>query len=182
MNLPSISKCFELMAETKMLDNIKVHSIMVSKVAILLAQYMRQAGIPLSLELIETAALLHDITKTRSLQTGERHSRTGARFLRSLGYPEVASVVLQHVRLSRYSDSSLPSPSEIVNYADKRVLHDQITDLAERMRYIEERYGADDKKRQRIQLLWRDSVRLEQKLFRFLPFEPHELPDLLRPK
>lgn len=181
MHLPTVAKCHDLMAETQMLDNIKAHSILVSQVAIFIAQHLYNTGVPLSLPLIETSALLHDITKTRSLQTGEKHAATGAQLIRKLGYPEAALVIHQHVRLSCFSEHTLPSEPEIVNYADKRVLHDKIAPLADRMRYIEQRYGTNEKKRHRIKLMWKESERLEKKLFRFLPFTPDELPDFIQP-
>lgn len=175
MNLPSISRCHELMRETNMLEHIRDHSILVSQVASLIARHIHQAGVSLSLPLIEISALLHDITKTRSLQTGERHAQTGARFIQKLGYPEVAQIVHQHVRLSRFSVHALPNEAEIVNYADKRVLHDRIASLSDRMRYIEDKYGVDENKRQKIKIMWLESEQLEQKLFRFLCFAPNEI-------
>jgi len=91
--------------------------------------------------MIRAAALLHDITKTRSFQTLEDHAETGARLVADLGYPEVGRIIGQHVRLESYPPARTPSEAEIVNYADKRVLHDRIVSLDERMGYILKKYG-----------------------------------------
>ena len=56
----------------------------------------------LNRDLIRAAALLHDITKTRSFVTSENHALTGGQFLSDLGYPEVGDLVRQHVRLDEY--------------------------------------------------------------------------------
>ncbi|MBW1705401.1 MAG: hypothetical protein JRJ86_09570 [Deltaproteobacteria bacterium] len=42
--IPSIETCFELMDKYRMLENIKAHSIIVTKVAHLIASGLRDAG------------------------------------------------------------------------------------------------------------------------------------------
>jgi putative nucleotidyltransferase with HDIG domain len=80
-----------------MLENIVAHSLQVCRVSMFLTDRL---GLPeLNRELIRAAALLHDITKTRSFRTQEDHAETGARLIADLGYPEVAGIVGQHVRL-----------------------------------------------------------------------------------
>jgi hypothetical protein len=73
------------------------------------------------------------------------------------------------------------SESEIVNYADKRVLHDQVVSLEKRLAYIQVRYGANPEFKDRIQRMWSKTLVLEQKLFKQLPFEPSRLSDLVMP-
>ncbi|MCK5404400.1 MAG: HD domain-containing protein, partial [Desulfobulbaceae bacterium] len=46
-----------------MLENIRAHSIMVARIAELIAGGVKNAGHPISLELTLAAALLHDIGK-----------------------------------------------------------------------------------------------------------------------
>ena len=69
-------------------------------------------------------ALLHDLGKTACLGTLNNHAELGADILEDLGYPDVAQVVREHVHLD--GDILDPRPlreAEVVNYADKRVLH-----------------------------------------------------------
>jgi hypothetical protein len=87
----------------------------------------------------------------------------------------VAEIVRQHVRLDRYADNGHPGEAEVVNYADKRVLHDTITDLKARMTYIQERYGTTRHHRDRIAVLWQTTLELEARLFARLPFGPEAL-------
>ena len=177
IRIPSDEECRQLMADMGMLEHIVAHSRQVCRVALFLSDH---AGLPcLDRELIRAAALLHDITKTRSFQTQEPHAETGARLLTELGYPEVARVVGQHVRLASCRPAGRPTAAQIVNYADKRVLHDRIVPLHDRMAYILERYGLNLERKRYLLSLWRKTERLEGRLFAPLPFAPDDLSRLL---
>ena len=69
----------------------------------------------------------------------------------------------------------------IINYADKRVLHDQVVTLQMRLDYILERYGQEPEHRQRILLLWQKTKELEEAIFRGISFSPTELTHLIKP-
>ncbi len=178
INIPSEAHCRRMSSDLGMLDNIVVHCLQVCRVSLFLTDHLGLPG--LNRELIRAAALLHDITKTRSFQTLEDHAETGARLLTDLGYPGVALIVGQHVRLDCYPVSpTAPTDAEIVNYSDKRVLHDKIAPLSERMGYILEKYGGSPERKRNILLLWEKSETLEKRLFTGLPFSPDELNGLL---
>ncbi len=177
IHIPSEEVCLRIIADMGMLENIVAHCRQVCRVALLLIDRLGLSS--LNRDLIRAAALLHDITKTRSFLTREDHAETGACLLRELGYPEVAEIVGQHVRLVRYSSSRGTTEAEIVNYADKRVLHDRIVPLSERMGYILERYGSAPERKRDILLLWEKTERLEERLFDGLAFGPGEISRLL---
>ena len=167
-----------LMSHMGMLEHIIAHSLKVCRVALFLTDRLGLPG--LNRELIRAAALLHDITKTKSFRTLEDHAETGARLLNDLGYTEVAKIVGQHVRLNSYVRTS-PSltDAQIVNYSDKRVLHDRIVPLSTRMGYILEKYGSNPEQRKKILLLLTETQRLEERLFGRLSFSPDDLSGLL---
>ncbi len=167
------------MADMEMMDHIVAHSIQVSRVAILIADSLNEAGAQLDNDLIRASALLHDITKTRSFETEEPHDITGAELLNERGYPDVGNIIGQHVRLNEYFRTSVPLEEEIVNYADKRVLHDKIVSLEERMEYIMRKYGKEAENRQRILWLWKKTEELEGKFFKDVPFPPEDLTEIL---
>jgi uncharacterized protein len=177
IRIPTEAECGRLIAEMGMLENIVDHCRQVCRVSLLIVDHLKPDG--LNRELIRAAALLHDITKTRSFQTREDHAETGAQLLTDLGYPEVGRIVGQHVRLDRYFASKSPAEEEIVNYADKRVLHDRIVPLSERMGYILEKYGQEPERKRAILLLWEKTEALEGRLFAGLPFAPEEINRLL---
>jgi putative nucleotidyltransferase with HDIG domain len=183
MKIPSKFQCYRMMVKMAMLDNIVAHSIRVCQVAMLLTDKLNSNGGALDVELIRAAALLHDITKTRSLATRENHARTGDLYLRGQGYPMVGKIVGQHVKISDFHPVSRPTAAEVVNYADKRVLHDKVVSLEERMAYIVERYCCSGELgHQRLDKLRQASQVIEDKLFATMPFSAGELSDHLVPE
>jgi putative nucleotidyltransferase with HDIG domain len=143
------------MDEYAMFDNIRAHSLMVARVAYILLQRLADSPkasstVP-SENLVLAGALLHDIAKTPCLENGCDHARQGRDICLELGYPEVAEVVREHVILTEFSitryDNGNFLAKELVYYADKRVRHDEIVSLEERLDYILEHYGNNDPKR-----------------------------------
>jgi len=175
MNIPTPEKCYSLQKEMGMLDNIVVHCRQVCRVAVTLINNLNGPAQRLDRALIVAAALLHDITKTRSFKTKEDHAQTGEQYLEELGYREVGQIVGQHVRLADNHRNGPPNAAEIINYADKRVLHDQVVSLDRRMQYIVDRYGTDPERRERIQWLWKQTRGLEERIFQQVSFDPNEL-------
>ncbi len=171
----SKTECYEIIHNSGMLENIIYHSFKVSHLAEIITEYLINAGIDIDPFCIKRSALLHDITKTRSLNTKELHAETGCQFLKELGYRKEADIVRQHVTLDSYIVTGSPTAEEIVNYSDKRVLHDEIVHLEKRMAYIMERYGDSEEKKAKIKIGWENTRRLEAKIFNFLPFKPSEL-------
>jgi len=174
--VPSREECLALMEDQGMLPNIRSHSLQVGRVAQVLAIHLPSSHPPLNLALLEAGALLHDIAKTECLKTKKKHTDIGAAFLEARGYPEVAEIVAQHVNLNH----GLPRPDrisevELVHYADKRVLHEDIVDLPTRFRYLQERYGRTPEDQKRIAALLESSLKQEKKIFQDLPFSPSEL-------
>ena len=182
MQIPTKKQSFQLICQMKMPDHIVVHSLQVCRVAINLVDYMADPGANLNRDLVQAAALLHDVTKTRSFKTNENHALTGSRFLSQRGYPEVGSIVRQHVQLDAYSVSTSPTEAEIVNYADKRVLHEKVVTLQERKNYIINKYAKKPEHLERIHRLWENTKQLENKIFRCLPFSSSELNRFLKPE
>jgi len=179
MNIPSKNDCFQLMCQMQMLENIVAHSIQVCRVGMCLVDHLKLQDGQMNGQLVQAAALLHDITKTRSFETEENHALTGGQVLTDFGYPQVGDLVRQHVRLDDYSEDKSLAEVKIINYADKRVRHDLIVPLEERMDYIMERYGSQPEHKQRIQLIWEKTRELEKQIFSSLSFSPNDLNDYL---
>ncbi len=178
MRIPTRHDCYRIMYEMKMMNHIVAHSIQVCRVAMFLAHSLEAH---LDLQIVQAGALLHDITKTRSIETHENHAQTARELLAGLNYPEVAEIVGQHVLLDRYFSLDSPTEAAVVNYSDKRVIHDKVGSLEQRMNYIMQRYGTEPTRREYIQKLWKKTERLENHLFRFCSFSPADLHDLLGP-
>ena len=181
MQIPSNQNCFKLLRQLEMMDHILDHSLQVCRVAMCIVDHLKKGAKYPNRNLVRAAALLHDITKTRSFKTGENHASTGGRLLEDLGYPEVGDVIRQHVRLDTYSNSNHVIEAEIVNYADKRVVHNQVVSLVSRLEYVWGRYGKTSKDQERLMWLQEKTKSLECKLFQHLPFTPEDLPRHLSP-
>ncbi len=188
MTYPSIEQCFALMAEYKMLDNIRAHSLMVARVANQLVKGLAEKSsdgreIP-DLGLVLSGALLHDIAKTQCLDNRCNHARVGREICEQEGFPLVAEIVAEHVILTDFPTNRFSSGSfyakEIVYYADKRVRHDTIVSLDQRLDYIMERYGNNDQKRHDlIRKNFSRCQEFETFLFAKLPFKTEELTALV---
>ncbi|MDZ7697958.1 MAG: HD domain-containing protein [Deltaproteobacteria bacterium] len=174
--IPSIQACFDLMAEYRMLDNIRAHSLLVAKVARLIAQGLYDTGVDIDVKKVIAAALLHDIGKTPALKWGGDHAVMGADICRNHHLDEIAPIVLEHVRLRHYDLNGTYSEKEVVYYSDKRVNHDQIVGLDDRLAYILNRYGTKGSRlNQAIRANFGLCKQVQAKLFKKLNFTPEAL-------
>jgi uncharacterized protein len=180
--IPSVEQCFDLMAKYEMLENIKAHSIMVERIASLVAQGLVEAGENLSLGRVTAGALMHDIAKTQSLKTKEDHSTRGSEICLQNRLDEIADIVAEHVVLRAFSKEGPVLEKEIVYYADKRVNHDKIVSLEERLAYLIKRYGRGDERLIRRMGKNFDLCRqVESKLFAKLHFGPEDVAGMIQP-
>lgn len=175
VRVPSKRECLDLMERYNGRDHIIRHCIRVAEVALSISRELNRRGENLDLDVVEAGALLHDITKAESLDSGEDHSLTAYRLLRKLGYTRVADIVRQHVFLLKESDSPWISEEEVVNYSDKRVRHDQIVTLRERFEDLRARYCRDEAGKEWMERMESFSNRMERKIFSKLDIEPEDL-------
>jgi uncharacterized protein len=177
--LPTLDECFKLIDAHAMLPNIREHSLRVMEVAVCLGRELTASGCQLHLPLIETGALLHDLGKTACLGSRNNHAEWGAAILDELGYLELAQVVREHVYLNPGNGDPRPlREAEIVNYADKRVMHDRVVTLETRFEDLKVRYGRTPEALERIAATLARTRALEDKLFAPISITPS---DLLQP-
>jgi len=160
--IPDRKTCLELMDKYDMLPHIREHSYVVSKVALSIARDLNSNGNNFDLDEIESASLLHDITKTRSLESGEDHAKTGGELLEKLGYDRIAKIVRAHI--TPPDCGKRLTVEELVSYADKRVLHTQVVSLNERFDYLFKRYGKDSRAVDRISAARERAQQIEDKI------------------
>jgi uncharacterized protein len=161
--IPSLEECNELMAKYDMLPNIIAHSRQVMHVSLVITDNLKD-GVSVNRNLILAAALLHDITKTRSLETKEPHDQSGGELLRELGFARIGEIVQQHVILLDFNPQEKLEEREIINYADKRVMHDRIVSLAQRVEDLIQRYGITEEIKARIRQNATKAHALEKKI------------------
>jgi len=87
--------------------------------------------------------------------------------------------VEEHVRLKSWNVHGKHCEKEIVYYADKRVNHDKVVTLDERLTYILKRYGGNEEAlHRRIRKNFQFCKQIEGKLFSRLTFSPTSLSQL----
>jgi uncharacterized protein len=176
MRIPTVEECYELMKSYAMLPNIVAHSQQVARVAAAIMDNLND-GTGIRREAVITACLLHDITKTRSLQTREHHDISGGRLLTELGFPAIGAMVEEHVILKGFQSGGNLLDKEIVFYADKRVMHDRIVTVEERMADLIIRYGTTEERFRSIKSNNKQVCQLEAKLSRFMTTDLQEILD-----
>ncbi len=173
MLIASRTECMELLRQFDMPQHIRRHSLLVAEVALFLAARLNQNSSTLDLRLIEAGALLHDVGKMSSLETGENHAALGAQMLEGIVAPAVARIVGEHISLDSSQAAGPPTESLIVNYSDKRVRHDRVVSIDERYDDLIERYAKTLPQvkffRHKLDLYYA----LERTIFSHLTIAPH---------
>jgi uncharacterized protein len=178
--IPTRSECLTALRDHEVPDNIIGHSIVVEQVAVILSHRLVEAGNGMDITLVSAGALLHDIAKMRGIREGRPHSELGAETTDRLGFLEVSPIVGQHVRLADYGDNGGIDEAKLVNYADKRVNHEEIVTLDERFDYLFERYGsASPEARERIAEMKRLTAAIEGQIFARLSITPSDVKRLV---
>ena len=154
----SEEECYAILLRANTPVKIIKHCKQVAQLSCAMGSYLIRLGCPMNLDLIRTAALLHDLAK------GEpHHAEVGAG--RLMNYPEVAKIVAEHTDICLNQDLPL-TEKEIVYLADKLVLEDQIISLQVRFSCPLEKYKNDQevlrKIRQRLSDAEKIQTRIEQ--------------------
>jgi uncharacterized protein len=172
--IPSQAECNELMVRYSMLPNIVKHSWQVMNVSLTIINNLK-SDVTVNRDLVIAAALLHDITKTKSLTTREHHDTSGGALLRELGFQSTAEVVEQHVIIQNLNLGGMLEEREIVYYADKRVLHDTIVTIEERMDDLIQRYGTTEGIRKQILQNKIQALAVERKITGLMAIDLHRV-------
>ncbi|MBU0577701.1 tRNA (adenosine(37)-N6)-threonylcarbamoyltransferase complex ATPase subunit type 1 TsaE [Patescibacteria group bacterium] len=185
--------------------HVRAHIKQVTNVAIQIAQNYIQKGEIINLNLLYSAAMMHDIARICDFRTldkdqfseeikdeawekwkeqrkkygGQHHADIAAKFFEDIGYPKTAKLVYIHKsRVIAEEPQSINSlEKKIMYYSDKRVKHDEIVDLKERFRDGWERYGKydDPKTRKLFEKVEERTFELEKELFEGLGIGPEDI-------
>jgi uncharacterized protein len=159
--IPSRVETFRIIEDFCMPEHILRHSLMVGRVALVIGHWLKSSGFSMDLALIDRSSLLHDICKMDCIGTTKDHALMAEEFLCREGFTRVGEIVGQHVRLNSFDvDEAM-----VVNYADKRVMHDRVVSLTRRFLDLMERYGKDDARRERILLHHQTCMNIQDILY-----------------
>jgi putative nucleotidyltransferase with HDIG domain len=164
-------KALEILTSYNLPEHIIAHSYKVTKVSWIISNEIANKGINIDLELILYSSLLHDITKYDAIiNKGEDHAETGGKFLRKLGYDNIADVVENHIVIKDKKKFLLEK--KIVFYSDKRVMHDKIVSLKTRYDDLSARYGKSKFSRIMIKNGLKRALKIEKEIFQYIDFTP----------
>jgi len=160
-NLPTRRQCFSIIKEYNVPAHILKHSLAVAKLAVFLAERLKEKGADVDIDLVDRACLLHDIVRVcdfkeldydrfeyaiteqdkakwkqiREKYRGIGHEDAAYEILRGK-YPVLALTIKKHRYMAMLDEKTRPSTWEekLVYYADMRVMHDKIVPLKTRLR------------------------------------------------
>jgi hypothetical protein len=131
------------------------------------------------MDLLRASCLLHDIAKYPCIVDGKGwHDKRGQEMLDNEGLPRVGRIIVSHVVI-RSTDGDDIREEHLLNYSDKRVVHDKVASLEERFQYLAETYGKIPRALDLLQELKGKTLELERRIFRELDFGPEDVPRLL---
>ena len=142
MILPTPEECLKILKDNNVPDNVVAHLKAVHDFSMKIVDLLEKKGINVNRDLVAAGTLLHDVKKI----SPNDHVTEGYELVKSLGYPEVASVIKKHGLYHLDEEEFQPKTWEekIVFYADKRVKGNKFVSVEERFGYIKERYKKDD--------------------------------------
>jgi putative nucleotidyltransferase with HDIG domain len=127
--IPDLATARRVLDDEQLPGGVIVHSEGVRRVATAAARLVARSGVPIDVDLVAAAALLHDIDKVRTRRDGGEHGIVGARMLTALGYDELAIPVASHPISCLLDDERFPIgwPSVILAVADRHVAQEFVT-------------------------------------------------------
>jgi len=159
--LPTPEQCFEIIKEYHVPQRVIKHSLTVAKLAVFLGERLKEKSIPLDVELLDRAALLHDIARVcdfdkldcskfeQTVTEGDKAKWGGIRAkYKKIGhenaayeilkdkYPKLAVTIKKHRYMGMLDEKTRPAEWEekLLYYADMRVMHDRIVPLEQRLK------------------------------------------------
>jgi len=207
-NLPTPKECQAIIEEHHVPPHIVNHSLAVAKLAVFLAQRLNEKGQAVDVNLVDSACLLHDIVRIcdfkepdysrfeqpvtdqvktkwqqlRAKYNGIPHEYAAYDILKD-DYPALALVIKKHRYIAILDEEEKPDTWEekLVYYADKRIMHDRIVTLKQRLTEAHKRnvhfYGAQAQRRSIIAEVDPLIYRLEKEIFDEIGLNPLEITD-----
>ncbi len=205
MNLPTHEECLQMLKQYHVPEHIVEHVKGVNKVAVLIANEVGEKGIDVNVELVDRASLLHDMLRlvcltpkqwdifspkldAKSLEFWENmrekynnESHEEAIYLElKEKYPEIAEVLRTHgYKIMENPEELKTWEQKIVNYADKRVMHDVVVSLAERFEEGHKRNEENEEGGIDTDKIDSNCFELEKQMFKNLDITPEEIKKLI---
>jgi len=196
--LPTHKQCLRMLKEHHVPSHIVAHSLAVAKLAVFLAERLKAKGVSVDVNLIDRACLLHDIFRICELKKSDygksdqeiahggktklqqiKSHEDAAYDLLKEKYPVLALTVKKHRYSALLDEKERPHTCEekLVYYADKRVMHDRIVPLKQRLEEAHKRNAPRPKAQGGIDPAKIDRLiyKLEEEIFSKIELNPDEV-------
>lgn len=154
--VPNRNECREIWNRCGLSEEIIKHQEAVASCALRFGRYLKQRGEALDLELLEAAALLHDIKKTE-----RNHPQRAGELLEKLGYASVAEAVAEHMDLLCVEEERV-SEKELLYLADKLIKGTEEVGIEARFRYTLN--NPEEQIRNRAEGRYTDALKIMRKI------------------
>ncbi len=163
--IPDDEACFKLWDFYGMLENVRVHSLLVADFATVLAKIAVDNDCNVCVDSVRASALLHDIAKTYTINHGGSHAQMGASWvITTTGNRKIAQGVAMHVHWPWDIPKNICQLPFFVMYADKRVMHETCVSLTARYEDLLVRYGLTEAHRASINASYMQGKEIERAL------------------
>ncbi|OQA00268.1 MAG: tRNA 2'-O-methylase [Planctomycetes bacterium ADurb.Bin401] len=128
--IPTIEQCYQLLKLHNTPDHIIRHCEAAAGLAVEIAKKISASGTKVDIDFVHRGCLLHDILRL----CGKGHEDAACQILKH-DYPELALAIKKHAYRAIIDEEMKPRTIEekIIYYADKRVMHDKVVPLMERL-------------------------------------------------
>jgi uncharacterized protein len=180
--------------------HVIAHCKQVGRLAKQIATAYKEAGYEINPELVELAGNIHDFARVvdfkelptnlgtkeqqstwKNLRTkyqGLHHAKVGEQVLQESGYPILAKIIGRH-HFGAIASSNPPENLEekIIFYADKRVAHDKVVSLRDRLAEARKRHhqNANSTLSPQEKEIYQKIEQLEEELFKDITLTPNDL-------
>lgn len=139
-------------------NHIVRHCQMVEKIAVDLSETINKYENCIDVNLIKSAALLHDIKRLE-----KEHAKKGAKLLSDLGYHKISSLVKNHMELENQMEDEINEMS-ILYFADKLVIGDKFTSIENRFEEKLKEYALDENAKKNIWKRYNTTLKIKSNI------------------
>lgn len=128
---PSNEECISILRNYNTPIHVIRHCEGVEFVSVTIAEELNRKGHDLNIELIRTAAILHDIARMY-----DNHDIVGADYIKKIGLVDVSNIITLHMRYFNFVDMKDIAEIDIVSIGDKLIREDKYVGITKRMNSI----------------------------------------------
>ncbi len=157
--IPKREECLLLLKQYKTPAHVVRHCHKVNEVALIIANALIKKGYDMNLDLLEAAALLHDIARTH-----ENHGAKGAEIALKHGFSEVADLIKCHMFYVTDPFKKDITEQDILCLSDRMVKEDKYVGIEKRMQAVLDKYKDDPLVVSRIRQRMRENIRFRNRV------------------